>query len=107
MYKAYLEERTPGTSAVYSDKGFCTYSITEEECYIIDLYVKPEYRFENVASEFGDQISEIARNAGCKYLSGTVATNTANPTASTLVLIAYGFSIHVAKDELIIFKKDL
>lgn len=107
MYKAYLEERTPGKSVYYNDYGFATYHINGEEVYIEDLYVKPEYRKEGIAASLADSIAVTAKAAGCKVMTGSVVPSAVNSTTSMKVLLAYGFRLHKSLDNFIIFVKDL
>lgn len=107
LFKQYLEERTPGKSLIYDDFGFATYIICNDEVYIEDLYVVPEFRKEKKASEYADKIAEIARSLKCKYMTGTVDTKAVGANDSTKILFAYGFKMHSAKDNVIYFIKDL
>lgn len=102
----YLKERE-GLDSIVQDNGFASYRINCEECYIRDIWVDPEHRKSDVASEMADLIAEIAKKSGCKYLTGSVNTNVGDPTASTKVLLAYGFYVYSAITGSIWFRKDL
>ena len=106
LFAAYLKERE-GVNLLETDKGFAIYVITGNECYIRDIYVKPEFRKEKVASHLADLICEKAREAGCKVLTGSVCPTTKGSTASLQVLLGYGMRLHSATANLIIFIKDL
>jgi ribosomal protein S18 acetylase RimI-like enzyme len=103
---AYFKEREDFDSIV-TDKGFATYAISGEECYIRDIWVSPDFRQFGIASALADQIAEIAKKANCKYLTGSVSTTAKGATVSTKILFAYGFSIHSAVPNGIYFRKDL
>lgn len=107
LYKKYLEERTPGKSVYFNDYGFATYQITGDEVYIEDLYVLPEYRKEGIAASLADSIGAMAKEAGCKVMTGSVVPSAVNSTTSMKVLLSYGFRLHKSLDNFIIFVKDL
>lgn len=106
LYGQYLEERED-MGIVENDYGFATFKMNQEECYIRDLYVVPEARKKHIASALADQIVELAKENGCKYLTGTVCPAAKNSNESIKVLMAYGMSLHSASQNLIIFKKDI
>lgn len=105
-YANYIKERE-GFGIVEDSRGFATYKISGEECYIKDIFVKKEFRQKNVASEFADQIAEIAKEAGCKFLTGTVCPQAEGATTSLTVLLRYGFKLLSSKENLIIFIKEI
>lgn len=102
----YIKERE-GFDSIVTDEGFATYKVMGEECYIRDIWVQKDYRKGHVATEMADEIAAIARRNGCKYLSGSVCTTANNPTASVKILLAYGFEVHSAIQNGILFRKDL
>lgn len=106
LYADYIKERED-FECVHDENGFATYKISGTECYIRDIYVKPELRKSNIASEYADKIAEIAKSKGCTHLTGTVAPSANGATASTQVLIAYGFKILRSTSDLIIFMKEI
>jgi len=103
---AYLKERE-GVDSIIAPEGFASYLINGDECYIKDIWVEPDFRNTKFASTIANDIADIARASGCKYLTGTVSTTAHNPTASAKVLLAYGFNIFEAIQHGIIFRKDL
>lgn len=105
-YALYLSERE-GFSIVESSKGFATYKISGNECYIRDIYVRPEFRDQKIASNMADEIAIIAKEKGCSHLSGSVDTNANGATTSIKVLLAYGFKVLKNNFSMIIFSKEL
>lgn len=101
---AYFKELEDFDS-ITTPEGFASYRISGEECYIKDIWVHQDYRKKSVASDMADDIVAIAKRAGCKYLTGSVYINIKNPTASTKVLLAYGFEIHSLVPNGIVFRK--
>lgn len=108
LYGEYIQELHK--KAIVEDEfGFATYFINKEtkSCYIEDIYVVPEAREKHAASKYADKITEIAKEYGCDKLYGTVVTTNHNPTRSAKVLLAYGFKIDTALNNLIIFIKEI
>lgn len=107
MLKKYLEELNNGRGVVYNDRGFATFEITGDECYIVDIYIEPEYRTAKEASKLADEVVEIALERGCSILTGSVVPSAHNSTISLKVLLGYGFELHGASDNFITFAKEL
>lgn len=105
-FAAYLKERE-GVELLETDDGFAIFNIKGEECYIRDIYVWPELRQKGIASRLADEISSIAKLAGCKILTGSVCPTLKGSTTSIDVLRGYGFKLHSATNNLIFFSKDL
>lgn len=109
LYAEYIKERE-GKSVLETDNGFATYAFcgsNKEECYIIDIYVKPEKRKDGEATKLANTIAEIAKQFGCKYLSGSVDPQANGATESLKVLLSYGFSLVGIGNNLIWFRKDI
>lgn len=106
LYAQYAKERL-GQETVESEKGFATYEINGDECYIVDIYVVPSERRSGEASRLADRITEIALAKGCKVLTGTVYTRARGATASIKTLLAYGFEFASSTDDALIFLKEL
>lgn len=102
----YALERE-GVETLEQAYGFCTYKISGEECYIIDIYVEPDHRKTSLASDMANVVTEIARDRGCTYLLGSVAPQANSATASLKVLLAYGFELAKAEPNAIWFTKGI
>lgn len=105
-YQKYLEERE-GYSLIEDENGFASYKIFGDECYIRDIFVVKGARDQKVGSGYCDQIVEIAKAAGCKYLTGTVVPEAKGSTVSLMAIIKYGFKLHSSTQEKIVLMKEL
>lgn len=105
-YALYIAERE-GFNIVESEKGFATYKIIDKECYVRDIYVRPEFRDKNIAKEMLDKITYIAIEKNCTHLSGSVDTNDKNATINLLAAFAYGFKILKNNFSMILFCKEI
>jgi ribosomal protein S18 acetylase RimI-like enzyme len=107
MYADYLMEHR-GDGLVSSEHGFATYRFVDASTvYIVDIYVKPEFRECNAARAIADSIVGIAKQRGCVELLGTVVPSAANSTTSLKVLIGYGMKLKSSANDLIIFTKEI
>jgi GNAT superfamily N-acetyltransferase len=106
LYAQYIQERE-GKSILESDKGYATYSFTDDGCYIEDIFVIKEHRKSGEAARLADQIVEIARQKGCKKLYGSISPSANGSTASLKVLLSYGFRLSSSANNFILFVMDI
>ncbi len=102
----YLKERE-NVDSIENDYGFATFIIGGDEVYLKDIWVEKQFRQLDEASKLADRVAAIAKERGCKYMTGTVCPKANNSTASLKVLLGYGMELVSATENLIIFKKDL
>lgn len=110
MHAEYVKERL-GDDILEGEKGFLTYRFIKDgetdALYIVDLYVRPDFRQTRVASEMADQVVTYAKNKNCKTLLGTVSPSAKNATESLKVLLGYGMKLHSCDKDMIVFRKDI
>ena len=107
MYFEYLTERRPECKILKNNKGFAVYSYTEDAVYIEEIYVRPEYRKEAIASQLSEMIQQEAKDLGYITLLGSVSPSAKGSTDSLKVLLAHGMSLLSSQDDLIWFSKTL
>lgn len=105
-FAKYVEE-IKGMSTLETERGWATYVIVGEECYIEDIWVEKAFRKSGEAARMADEIKRLAKEKGCKFLTGSVNGRIKDPTTSTAVLIAYGFKIHAILQDAILFKMEI
>lgn len=107
LYSQYLTERT-NDLILENDWGFATYRyMPENTVYIVDIFVSPKSRRQDLARTMADCIAAEARAKGCTSMIGTVVPSCKGSHASMLVLIAYGMKLESAGPDLIVFRKEL
>lgn len=106
LYAQYIQERE-GFEIVETEYGFATYQISNEVCYIRDLFVSKVSRGRHVASDMADKICSIAKDNNCSELLGSVHPDAKGATDSLKVLLAYGFSLKGIQNGLLIFTKGI
>lgn len=107
LYADYLKERT-NDYIIEDDNGFVTYRyLNKDQCYIVDIYVRPEMRKSGYATKLADQIVEIAKKQGCNEILGSVVPSTMNCNINILVLLGYGMQICDSSKDMIVFRKEI
>jgi len=99
MYADYLKEKSDIEYIEIKDKAFCTYIEQENSYYIIDIYVKPEYRKSKVASKLADRVALLAKFDDKKFLLGAVELNSKHEDRNKKVLEGYGFTLSHINEE--------
>lgn len=107
MYADYLKERL-GDDVFETEQGFATYRFTDDKTvYLVDLYVRPEFRKSGVATDLGDAVAEIAKARGCTALVGSVVPSARGSGDSMKVLLAYGMVPTSSGNDFVLFRKEL
>ncbi len=78
--------REKGYIVVETERGFISAIIHEDTCFIDNLYVKPEYRGTSSALQLALQVTKIAEDKGCNWLTAEVYKSDAD--------YAYNVSLH-------------
>lgn len=107
-----MKERDPEFNVVEVKSGFATYRWMNLEgnkaVYIEDIYVVPEHRKGNIATELSEIIQKKAKERGCTYLLGTVDVSKPTATDSIKVLLAHGMSlVNYHEHNTLWFKKEI
>ena len=107
MYGDYIKERL-GDEIYETEQGFATYRFLDEKTvYIVDVYIKPDFRRSRAASNIGDTIVELSKKQGATKLIGTVTPSAKGSTESMRFLLNYGMRIQSAKENLIVLEKEI
>lgn len=111
LFASYYKEREGKETIFHSvdsmTVGFATYKWVDDGCYIVDIFVVPDFRSKNIASKLADDISVIARERGCKFLWGSVDITADTSDQSMQVLLKYGMKMNHINGNMIYLKKDL
>ena len=108
MYKDYIEEKF-GSKLHVEDYGFIQYELNEGgECYISEMYLKPEFRATTKAVEIADRVVEIVKELGYTVVTGSVCLEANGATHSIMSLIKWGMTpTHVGNGQMVYFKKGI
>ena len=102
MWKAFQEEQF-NRITLEEDYGFITYELFEDNCaYIHILYVKPEFRSDNLGGQLEDIIIE-KHNLKHIYCYVDLTSNT--PEQSLNCIFKNGYKIDTASADRIVLKK--
>lgn len=108
LYADYLKEKT-GHFVLEIENGFASYKYLDDgkTVYIIDIYVRPEFRKTKIASTIADSIVEIAVKNGCNSLLGTIMPSNKGSTTSLKFLLSYGMHLDSSANDLIVLRKEI
>lgn len=107
LYAEYIMERL-GDHIVENEKGFATFRFPDEKTvYIVDIYVKPDFRNQRVAVDLADFIMETAKKRGCTKMLGSVVPSAKGSTSSVKVLLGYGMKLDSAGNDFVLFSKEI
>jgi len=108
MYAQYLRELTTD-SIIETDFGFATYRFLADAktVYLADIFVLPNHRKKDVATNLADQVADIARKQGYTKMIGGVRPSANGSTISIQVLLGYGMTVQSAVNDYIVFEKPL
>jgi len=106
LYADYIKERE-GYDTIETEHGFATYLIQGISCYLRDIYVTPSQRQSRVAWELADKVTELAKAAGCRFMTGSVSLLDPAAERNAKVLKAYGFKYNTQDGDLSLFVKEI
>jgi ribosomal protein S18 acetylase RimI-like enzyme len=106
LYGDYLRERT-NDHILETGRGFATYRFVENAVYIVDIYVVPQFRKSGEASQMADAIAKAAKEQGCTKMLGSVVPSMKGSLDSVKVLLAYGMRPVSAREDFIVFEKEI
>lgn len=105
-YKEYTKE-IHGRHVLENEYGFVVYEITDDKCYIADIYVAHGHRRSGRAHQFAREVEVIARERCCRYLLGSVIPTTIGATESMKIILSYGMKLKSSHENFIWFEKRL
>lgn len=106
LWAEYFKERE-GFETFKTDKGLASFKVTGDDCYIRDVFVLPAFRHSGEASYIADEIAKIAKERGCKFLTGSVVPSLKGSSGSMLGLLKYGFKLKSSHEDFIILSKEI
>jgi GNAT superfamily N-acetyltransferase len=105
-YGLYLEELT--NRKIHEDeKGFFIYQITGAEFYVQEVFVKKEFRRQNVATDYDKIATDMAKAEGCTYIKGSIIPALSTATSSMKFQLSLGFSLLYCDKDIIYLKKEI
>ncbi len=106
MWHEYLLERH-GWESIQYDNGFIVYEIRGEDCFIQELYTKPEARKNGLATIMADEVESIAKENGCKRIWGTVVIGTSGASGAMMAHLSWGLKLHSTNGQCIVTVKEI
>ena len=107
MYADYIKERT-NDKILESDEGFVTYRLlNENQVFIVDLYIRPEFRRLRKATSMADMVCNWAHHAGCTEVLATVCTNAKGCDVSRKSIESYGMKLVQTIGQVELYAKEI
>jgi GNAT superfamily N-acetyltransferase len=106
MWFEYLSERL-GYSVIEKQHGFIVYQIVGDDCFIHDLYVKPDYRRINLGSELADEVQRLAKESGCKRIWGQIVVGSGGDSEAMIAHLKWGLRLDSVRDNSIFTVKEI
>ncbi len=106
LYAEYLKESF-GRYIIEKDYGFITYDLIEDKICTVDGYIKPEFRKQGLASKMMDEVVEIGKLNGKKYLCCPVNSLIKTAEISHISHKAYGMKLYKIDINNIIYIKEI
>ena len=109
QYKQYLKETYAGQDCYIDEqnRGWASFKIDGDECYINHCFILPEFRSQTLMREICSHIEIIAKNSGCKFMTGTVQIGTGVPERSLRMMMSGGYTVFSAQDNIIVMIKHI
>jgi GNAT superfamily N-acetyltransferase len=106
LYAKYIEERR-GLSVLETEDSFLTYKFCGDDCFIHDMYVVNAKRTIGVGRDLIGQLEDLAKAAGCKYISANIDLRTPGATNCLLASLNVGFEAKAAQGDALLIIKDI
>ena len=106
MALAYLLEREGG-DVVTEHYGFMHYSLGDNDIFIRNMYIDPDYRGQKKPKEILEKIESIGREEKKQYVTCQCDINEENPERSIKNILNNGFKVIQLNGSLIQFAKEL
>lgn len=90
MFEQYLKERK-NESMIKVNDGFIVFKIIGNVCLISEIYIRPEFRQNKIASHLADQVFKLAKLNECDEVQCLVDVSTPIANLSMISILHYGF----------------
>ena len=105
-YALYVKERE-GKDILESKEGFATYYFDHDSVYVADVFVRPEFRKQNIAKNFVLEIMKLGKEKGMKECVTFIDTSTKGYEISKSGLLANDFEVIGFNNNMVFFKRNL
>ena len=95
LYAQYISEREDAL-VLENENGFLTYKIMNQECLVINMFIKPALRKKGEGRFLVSELSDIARAKGCLYITANIYLNDGGATKTLISALMAGFGISAA-----------
>lgn len=104
LYARYIDERQ-GLRVLEQEHGFLTYRIEKNECFIMDMYVRKEYRRAGYGTKLIESLEQVCE--GCDAIFANIWLWDPNCNGTMAGALATGFKLFKTGEGVITVAKDL
>lgn len=106
LYAEYLLEKTDHM-IIEIPEGFITYKYINQSVYMMDLYIRPEFRKMGFSTKLMNAVVKEAKDKGCVELLGSIIPSNKNSTESLRVFLKNDVILVSASNDFIVLRKDI
>ena len=105
LYAQYLKERQEA-EILENENGFIIYKINQDECFIIDMFIRPEIRGLGQGNDLVRHLKQIAIANGCKAITANIHLADKNANKTLLAGLHAGFKVIRAENNILLICMD-
>lgn len=106
LYAKYISQRS-GFKVLEDKTGFIIYKITNDECFIVDMFVEDFFRQKGKGKELVDTLSDLARFEKCTFVSAHIHLFDNNANNTLHAALHTGFKVVRAENGILTIIKNL
>ena len=106
LYAEYLKERQEA-EILENESGFIIYKLTDGECFIIDMFIRPEIRGLGEGHSLVKNLKQIAIASGCKAITANIHLADKNANKTLLAGLHTGFKVVRADQNILLIYMDV
>jgi GNAT superfamily N-acetyltransferase len=106
LYATYIKDRR-GLEILENEFGFLTYKFAGEECFIAEMCIDPRKRTAGHGRSLVSQLEEMAKAAGCKYVSANIDINSGGANTILLASLLCGYEVRASNGNALLVIKEL
>lgn len=109
LYAQFVEERAETRFVLEHENCFATLELVENDqgLYIVDFFVEKESREKGIAFKLMEEVAQIAKDKGCKFLLGSCDPRSRCADRSIKAILRSGMKPLKTVGELVYFIKEL
>jgi GNAT superfamily N-acetyltransferase len=104
QYARYIKERQ-NIDAIESEIGFVHFRVVGEECFIVDMFVEPEFRGKSKGRKILNDLKCAAIEKGASVITANIHLKITGANETLLAAQACGFEVTSAQNDILLISK--